>query len=160
MLRPAEQAFVERAFGSGLTVTPPAEHAPMAAILEPQRFPRPAAPARPDLRLIPGGRSARPTATRPVLAIAAGLVLVLVLMFATVAVGRGALAGLAPAPASSGVPASAVSGRTVVVAPGDTLWSIARRLQPTGDVRPLVDRLAAANGGPVIAAGDRLVVPT
>ncbi len=49
--------------------------------------------------------------------------------------------------------------RTVVVAPGDTLWSIARSLQPTGDVRPLVDQLAAANGGAAIAAGERLVVP-
>jgi hypothetical protein len=159
MLRLAEQAFVERAFGSGLTVTPPAEHAPMAAILEPQRFPHPTAPARPDLRLIPGGRSARPATARPLVAIAAGLVLVLALMAGTVAIGRGALAGLAPAPATAGAPAGA-SGRTVVVAPGDTLWSIARRLQPTGDVRPLVDRLAAANGGPAIAAGDQLVVPT
>lgn len=131
----------------------------MAAILEPQRFPHPAAPARPDLRLIPGGRSTRPAAARPALAIAAGLVLVLALMAGTVAVGRGALAGLAPAPAASVAPAGA-GGSTVVVAPGDTLWSIARRLQPTGDVRALVDRLVAANGGSAIAAGDRLVVPS
>lgn len=131
----------------------------MAAILEPQRFPRPTAPARPDLRLIPGGRSPRPAATRPVpAAVIAGLLLVVLLVAGTIAVGRGALAGLAPAPVSAGAPA-ATGGRTVVVAPGDTLWSIARRLQPTGDVRPLVDRLAAANGGPAIAAGDRLVVP-
>lgn len=131
----------------------------MAAILEPQRFPRPAAPARPDLRLIPGGRSARRPSSRPALALAAGVVLVLAMMVGTVALGRGALAGLAPAPATSGV-LDGSGGRTVVVAPGDTLWSIARRLQPTGDVRPLVDRLAAANGGAAIAAGDRLVVPT
>lgn len=131
----------------------------MAAILEPQRFPRPVAPARPDLRLIPGGRSAGPAPVRPVLAIAGGLLLVLALVLGTVAVGRGALAGLAPAPASAGLPAAS-SGRTIVVAPGDTLWSIARRLQPSGDVRPLVDRLAAANGGAGIAAGDRLVVPS
>ncbi|MEZ5176942.1 MAG: LysM domain-containing protein [Acidimicrobiales bacterium] len=133
----------------------------MAAILEPQRFPRPAAPTRPDLRLIPGGRSTAPTPTRTgpaSVAVAAALVAVVLLVVATLAVGRGALAGLAPAPATAEAPATA-SGRTVVVAPGDTLWSIARRLQPTGDVRPLVDRLAAANGGAAIAAGDRLVVP-
>ncbi|MBX3286539.1 MAG: LysM peptidoglycan-binding domain-containing protein [Actinobacteria bacterium] len=131
----------------------------MAAILEPQRFPRPAAPTRPDLRLIPGGRSTAPTRTGPApVAVAAALVAVVLLVVATLAVGRGALAGLAPAPATAEAPATA-SGRTVVVAPGDTLWSIARRLQPTGDVRPLVDRLAAANGGAAIAAGDRLVVP-
>ena len=135
----------------------------MAAILEPHRFPRPAAPARPDLRLIPGGRSVPPAPARPApLVVAAAVVGVVLLVVLTLAVGRGALAGLAPAPATAGVPAStsgAASGRTVVVAPGDTLWSIARRLQPSGDVRPLVDRLAAANGGAAIAAGDRLVVP-
>lgn len=131
----------------------------MAAILEPQRFPHPTAPARPDLRLIPGGRSAGRAPTRPLLAVVAGLVLVLALMVGTVAVGRGALAGLAPAPAATGAPAGA-SGPTVVVAPGDTLWSIARRLQPTGDVRPLVDRLAAANGGAAIVVGQRLVLPS
>ncbi len=130
----------------------------MAAILEPQRFPRPVATGRPDLRLIPGGRSAPPSPVRPDRAVVVGLVLALTLalVLGTVAVGRGALAGLAPAPASTPARSGAA---TVVVAPGDTLWSIARRIQPTGDVRPLVDRLAAANGGPAIAAGDRLVVP-
>ena len=34
-----------------------------------------------------------------------------------------------------------------VVQPGDTLWSIARRLQPEGDVRALVHQLVAANDG-------------
>jgi hypothetical protein len=34
-----------------------------------------------------------------------------------------------------------------VVQPGDTVWSVARRLQPEGDVRPVVDRLVAARGG-------------
>ena len=66
----------------------------MAAILEPQRFPRPTAPARPDLRLIPGGRSPRPAATRPVpAAVIASLLLVVLLVAGTIAVGRGALAG-------------------------------------------------------------------
>lgn len=130
----------------------------MAAILEPQRFPRPEAPARPDLRLIPGGRGARPVPVRPnAVAILAAVAVLIALLIGTVAVGRGALAGLAPAPATATAPAA--SGRTVVVEPGDTVWSIARRLQPSGDVRPLVDRLVAANGGTAIAAGDRLVVP-
>lgn len=34
-----------------------------------------------------------------------------------------------------------------VVRPGDTLWSIARAVQPHGDERPLVDRLSAEVGG-------------
>jgi Tfp pilus assembly protein FimV len=44
----------------------------------------------------------------------------------------------------------------VVVQPGDTLWSIARRLQPSGDVRQLVDRLASRAGGAAVASGQRL----
>ena len=33
-----------------------------------------------------------------------------------------------------------------VVRQGDTLWSIARRLSPDGDPRPVVDSLSADNG--------------
>ena len=69
----------------------------------------------------------------------------------------GALGGVLTAPVRS--PSPPADGATVVeVAPGDTLWSIARRLQPEGDPRPLVDRLAASNGGAVVRAGDRLLV--
>jgi len=129
----------------------------MAAILEPHRFPRTSAPARPELRLIPGGLGApaTPRRTSPVPFVLAGL-LVLALMFGAVAVGRGALAGLAPAPAAA---TSSAGGPSVVVEPGDTLWSIARRLQPTGDVRPLVDRLVAAHGTAAIEPGDRIALP-
>jgi hypothetical protein len=44
----------------------------------------------------------------------------------------------------------------VVVQPGDTLWAIARRIQPTGDVRPLVDELAHRAGGAAVVSGQRL----
>jgi nucleoid-associated protein YgaU len=47
-----------------------------------------------------------------------------------------------------------------VVRPGDTLWGIARRADPDGDPRPLVDRLSGANdvrGG--LRPGDRLRLP-
>ena len=47
----------------------------------------------------------------------------------------------------------------VVVAPGDTLWSIASRLQGEGDVRPLVDRLVTAHGGSTLQVGERISVP-
>lgn len=43
-----------------------------------------------------------------------------------------------------------------VVRPGETLWSIARDLQPEGDVRPLVDHLARRHGGSALQAGERL----
>jgi hypothetical protein len=53
-----------------------------------------------------------------------------------------------------------VSQATYVVAAGDTLWSIARRLQPTGDVRPLVDALAASRHGLPLQPGEPIVMPT
>ncbi|MBA2282449.1 MAG: LysM peptidoglycan-binding domain-containing protein [Acidimicrobiia bacterium] len=57
----------------------------------------------------------------------------------------------APAPA----PVAVV---THVVQPGDTLWSIANDLAPGRDLRPVVDALAAANGGAVLVPGQRIVV--
>ena len=73
--------------------------------------------------------------------------------------GAGSLAGAEqateprpPEPAVQGPPAAA----SHVVQPGDTLWTLARRLQPEGDVRPLVARLRAATGGGALAPGQRI----
>lgn len=46
-----------------------------------------------------------------------------------------------------------------VVKPGDTLWSIAQELDPTGDPRDLVDRLADAAGGASLVPGQRIELP-
>jgi LysM repeat protein len=46
-----------------------------------------------------------------------------------------------------------------VVGAGDTLWSIAQRLDPTGDPRPVVAALAAQVGGDVVIPGERLLLP-
>lgn len=54
--------------------------------------------------------------------------------------------------------ASSSPGDVYIVQPGDTLWAIARSLQPEGDVRPLVQRLAAQLHGRSLSVGDRLVV--
>ena len=50
---------------------------------------------------------------------------------------------------------------TVVVQPGDTLWSIAAQRYPSDDVRARVDDIERANGlpGPVIEAGEILHLP-
>ena len=64
----------------------------------------------------------------------------------------------------------ATSGRrphvqTVVVQPGDTLWSIARAVrspaaaQRGDDVRPLVDALAAQRHGRPLEVGETIVLP-
>ena len=45
-----------------------------------------------------------------------------------------------------------------IVAPGDTLWSIAGSIDNDGDPRDTVDRLAALNGGSSIYVGQRLIL--
>ena len=50
------------------------------------------------------------------------------------------------------------AARVHVVRSGDTLWSIARAAQPTGDVRPLVERLSQQTGARV-DVGMRVEVP-
>jgi nucleoid-associated protein YgaU len=53
-----------------------------------------------------------------------------------------------------------IARNSYVVREGDTLWSIARRLSPGGDPRPVVDALATSNdidaGG--LVPGQTLVV--
>jgi len=132
------------------------------------------------LRVVPAARSpralrGRPAAARPTPGArpaavqlrrrraVVGLVVV-VLLGAGAALGVPGGVPLTPsgrAPAAGGVPADAVSvaEASYVVRPGDTLWHIARALQPEGDVRPLVQRLAAAHGGAPLSAGERLALP-
>jgi nucleoid-associated protein YgaU len=57
--------------------------------------------------------------------------------------------------------ALAETGRPVsyTVQPGDTLWTIAERVDPTADPRPLVARLAAQTGSDNVVPGERIVVP-
>lgn len=53
------------------------------------------------------------------------------------------------------------SDTTVVVQPGDTLWSIAAEHYPSDDVRVRVEDIERANGldGPIIQAGETLHLP-
>jgi nucleoid-associated protein YgaU len=129
--------------------------------------------ARPPLRLVPGGREAalrhrQPAAVYRRRRWAAALVAVTVLVAGLAAaralerrvVDETGAVGTAAAPVASSPPAPAggdTAGATVhVVQPGDTAWSIARRLQPDGDVRPLVDELVERSGGGALRAGQRL----
>ena len=72
--------------------------------------------------------------------------------------GAGSLAGAEQATEPASVPPAvrAPAGTVHVVQPGDTLWSLARRAQPTGDVRPLVSRLRAAAGGGDLEPGQHI----
>jgi len=50
-------------------------------------------------------------------------------------------------------------GAIYTVHPGDTVWSIATRLDPTGDPRPLVANIVAHLHGGAIVPGEEIVVP-
>lgn len=129
----------------------------------------PWAPARPAVRLAPVERAgervieravAGPPARLPVStyrrrrAVAAGLVVVLVLAVWALlgAFGGGPL----PVPER---PERLDPGAAYVVQPGDSMWSIAQRLSPGDDPRPLVDRLVAAHGSATLHVGERIALP-
>lgn len=69
-----------------------------------------------------------------------------------------ATAPVAPAVAPPAPVAQPVARQELVVQPGDTLWTLARSLRPTGEIRPLVDELARRAGGSSLRAGQRLDV--
>jgi hypothetical protein len=119
--------------------------------------PGPGHPSRPRLRVLDGGRApaqlaqqARYRRRRLVVGLAFVAVVALTLL-ATSAVAR--IAGGAPTSAAGG------PSPTVVVQPGDTLWTIAAAVAPDTDVRITVDRLVALNGSSPIVVGQELEVP-
>ena len=143
----------------------------MAAI----SYPSPIAPRRrgrsgelPErhLRLVPGGgvrHHPAPAvyARRRLVAVTVAAVVVLALFAGVQALASAVGLVPRPAPATSVAPAPAAgapAGAAHVVQPGDTVWSIARAASPDGDVRAIVDRIVARNGGPVLQVGQRLVL--
>jgi hypothetical protein len=98
--------------------------------------------------------------------------LVLVAATAGVALGGSPLAAPERRPASvstfqaapvdagaGGSAGGAAIGETVVVRPGDTLWTIVTRLAPSDDPRPLVDELSEARDGAPLQVGERIQLP-
>jgi Tfp pilus assembly protein FimV len=83
---------------------------------------------------------------RRFVAVALGLGLVVVVGQASAALGG---SSLAPAERRPQV-------ETVVVEPGDTLWSIAQRLAPGSDPRDVVDALVQARGTTALLPGETL----
>ena len=72
---------------------------------------------------------------------------------------QGLWAALGGGPLGASQRPGATGGAVYVVQPGDTFWAIATQLRPNEDPRPLVARLVAAHGSPVLVAGERLAVP-
>ena len=91
--------------------------------------------------------------------------LVVLLVIAALSVARAAIGGPGAAPltgprSAGGTNAVQPIARSVyVVQPGDTLWAIARALQPEGDVRPLVGKIADQRGGAPLQVGERIALP-
>ncbi len=117
---------------------------------------------RPRLVLLDGGRAPRtPTVRKPWLGVlaVAGATVALVVVVLGIGVVFSVLDATSqpPTPAAVDVPVDA-AGQVVVVGSGDTLTSIARELQPTGDITPLVERLAAAHGPAPLMAGERIAL--
>ena len=71
------------------------------------------------------------------------------------------LGGTSGGPLPNTRPAAVSQGPVVsrTVQPGDTIWSIARRVQPQGDVRPVVDRILSTRGGRPLQVGEEITVP-
>ena len=89
---------------------------------------------------------------------------VAVLIALAVVVGvctRAAWAGDSGAPGAQGAAVATQQGRTVVVQPGDTLWSIASRFAPGADPRVTVQRIVDLNKlrSVGVEAGQQLVLP-
>ncbi len=106
--------------------------------------------AAPSESSIADPRATRPRRRRAALSVTlAGLAIIVL-----VAPRVGSAFGSVPASAPERGPEPVV----YVVQPGDTLWSIARQVQPSGDVRPLVERLERSNHGARLRVGDRLTL--
>ncbi|MGH9246934.1 MAG: LysM peptidoglycan-binding domain-containing protein [Acidimicrobiales bacterium] len=110
-------------------------------------------PPRPRLVVLEGGRSraglVSSSSCRPARLALATLPLLFVL--------ASWLDGGASLPTQSArEPIAATVGDAYVVQPGDTLWAIARRLDPDGDVRATVDRLVGVHGSTTVTVGDRI----
>ena len=98
-------------------------------------------------------------------AVAVGVVVALLLALGMLlgrTSGGAAVPGVPGSGAAAGAAATAplpVAERAYVVQPGDTVWEIARALQPDGDVRPLVSELQRARQGRPLRVGERISLP-
>ena len=98
-------------------------------------------------------RGHRPSAAtywrRRAVAVAVGLVVLVMAGKAGAALGGSPLA----------VPERRPAVSQSVVKPGDSLWSIAARLDPGSDPRPVVDELIAARRGAPLVPGEVVTLP-
>lgn len=146
------------------TIHPHRPHLQLATAVATIPQSAPHVPKRPALRPIEGGQSRASLRRRRVfwrrrLLVALGLLTALLVAWQAV-VG---VTALFADPAPDVVPAQAVAappftGTTYVVQPGDSLWSIAKRVAPGRDPRPVVDELSHRLGGAPLRPGQPIDV--
>lgn len=154
-----------RTSGTTHLVTPPSpspQSPPATGVGLAAPAPRRARKARQSTASVTTGRPK----TRPVAAGPRGLARLLPGVAALAVLGLtwfgvGALAGAAHGGPIERLTGSVAvpGGYSYVVQPGDTLWSIASRVEPGRDPRALVDHLEQEIGGDALQPGERLLLP-
>ena len=89
------------------------------------------------------------------------VVLLAVALVLVMARAGAALGGITPAtperhPAHSEQTTSRSTSHSTIVRPGDSLWTVAERLAPGDDPRPVVDALSEARHGTVLTPGETI----
>ncbi len=105
-----------------------------------------------------GAVARRPTPP-PVRLTRRGRLIVLVALLVAV---LAALVAWGPSVVATSEPGTPVPARTVVVQPGETLWDIATRANPSGNIGEQVHEIAELNGLPStgeLQIGQRIAVP-
>jgi hypothetical protein len=130
--------------------------------LDPEVWPEPTRESEPSShprhRPAPVRRSLPDRATRIRRRRLAAIGLAAVLTFAGITAGRVLWSAAVGSSSAEPIGAALITGEVYVVQPGDTLWSIAERIAPGEDPRPVVAALRARNGDVDLQPGDRLVV--
>ena len=120
---------------------------PLLISLHPTHRPRSASPVRTQSKTQPKIQQRAGAFRRRRILVAA----LSLFMVASGAFAQSAMANK-PGVGYQGVP------RTVIAAPGDSLWKIARRISPTGNISSLVDQLVRLNGEQV-SVGQIIRIP-
>jgi hypothetical protein len=110
----------------------------------------------------PRGRRVTPTTYRRRRLAVATLALGLVVVAAQAGAALGGLPLASPERRPTASHAASIGGSahtSVVVRLGDSLWSLAARLAPGEDLRPIVDELSTARGGTPLVPGETIRLP-
>ncbi|HKA94110.1 MAG TPA: LysM peptidoglycan-binding domain-containing protein [Acidimicrobiia bacterium] len=128
----------------------------MAAVMTTPRFEMEPAVTRTVRRVAPRSVARRGHRASPATYWRRRVVAVAVAVAALVMVGK---AGAALGDSPLAVPERRPAATPYVVQPGDSLWSIAARLEPGRDPRPLVDALAVSRRGAPLVPGEAITRP-